>query len=195
MRVSKVRRNVTQFWKVWADIMKKADAMSLSIGALGALDTYLTATILPLPVFVTFIAWASFFILGGGIAGLKQSIACNLLGIAIASATLLASLIVPESKPFLALCVGLGSAAMVQASKLPLFAPTPAVVWGFASTVATFVASAVPIQHAGLTNPGLVAAAAMIVGALFGYASEVWGNAMIKAPGVSPAVSQTSRST
>jgi hypothetical protein len=161
--------------------MKKADAMSLSIGALGALDTYLTATILPLPVFVTFIAWASFFILGGGSAGLKQSIACNLMGIAIASLTLLASLLVPGSTLFLSICVGLGSCAMVQASKLELFAPTPAVVWGFASTVATFVASGVPIEHVGLRNPGLVAAAAMILGALFGYASELWGNAMVKA--------------
>jgi hypothetical protein len=169
--------------------------MSLSIGALGALDTYLTATILPLPVFVTFIAWASFFILGGGIAGLKRSIACNLLGIVIASSTLLASLIMPESKLFLAVCVGVGSAAMVQASKLELFAPTPAVVWGFASTVATFVASGVPIQTAGLTNPGLVAAAAMIVGAAFGYASEAWGNAMVKAPVAPAAVTETPRTT
>lgn len=167
--------------------MKKSDAMSLSIGVLGAVDTYLTATVLPLPVFVTFIAWASFFILGGGVAGLKQSIACNLLGVVIASASLLASLIVPDSKPFLALCVGVGSAAMVQASKLPTFAPTPAVVWGFASTVATMVGTGVPISHAGLTNPGLVAAAAIILGALFGYASEVWGTAMIKAPTAAPA--------
>jgi hypothetical protein len=168
--------------------MKKSDAMSLSIGALGALDTYLTATVLPLPVFVTFIAWASFFMLGGGVAGLKQSISCNMLGIIIASASLLASLIMPESKPFLALCVGVGSAAMVQAGKLPRFAPTPAVVLGFASTVATMVGTGVPISHAGLTNPGLVAAAAMILGGLLGYASEVWGTAMIKAPTAAPAV-------
>jgi hypothetical protein len=168
--------------------MKKSDAMSLSIGVLGAVDTYLTATVLPLPVFVTFIAWASFFILGGGVAGLKQSIACNLLGVVIASASLLASSIIPDSTPFLALCVGVGSAAMVQASKLPAFAPTPAVVWGFASTVATMVGTRVPISHPGLTNPGLVAAAALILGALFGYASEVWGTAMIKEPTVAPAV-------
>jgi len=165
--------------------MKKADAMSLSIGVLGALDTYLTATILPVPVFVTFIAWASFFILGGGSSGLKQSISCNLMGIAIASLSLLASLLVPDNILFLSICVGLGSCGMVQASKLELFAPTPAVVWGFASTVATMVATGVPIAHVGLRNPALIAAAAMILGALFGYASELWGNAMIKTSGSS----------
>ena len=65
-------------------------------------------------MFVTFIAWASFFILGGGIAGLKQSIACNLLGVAIATSTLLASLLMPESKLFLATCVGLGFTAFTN---------------------------------------------------------------------------------
>jgi len=160
--------------------MKKPDAMSLSIGALGALDTYLTATVIPVPVFVTFIAWASFFILGGDIAGLKQSLACNMLGILISSLTLLTSLLLPGSTWFIALCVGVGSFAMVQASKIPLFAPTPAVVWGFASTVGTFVVSGVPIQHVGLNNPALVAATAMVLGGLFGYASELWGNAMSK---------------
>jgi hypothetical protein len=162
--------------------MKKTDAMSLSIGALGALDTYLTATIIPVPVWVTFIAWASFFILGGGAAGLKQSIACNLLGIAISSLTLLAIGAMSESTLFIAVCVGVGSAAMVQAAKIPLFAATPAVVWGFASTVGTTVATGVPMQHIGLTNPALIAATAMIIGALFGFASEAWGNAMAKAP-------------
>ena len=173
--------------------MKKPDAMSVSIGVLGAIDTFLTATIIPVPVWVTFIAWASFFILGGGVAGLKQSIACNLLGIAISSLTLLAIALSPSTPLLAAIWVGVGSAAMVQASKVPLFAPTPAVVWGFASTVGTTVATGVPILHPGWSHPTLVAAAAMIIGALFGFASEVWGNAMSKAaaPAVVPEASHT----
>lgn len=162
--------------------MKKPDAMSLSIGVLGAVDTYLTATVVPVPVFVTFIAWASFFIVGGGKAGLKQSLACNMAGIVISSTTLLVSLLAPGSTLCLSVCVGVGSLAMVQASKLELLAPTPAIVWGFASTVGTFVATGVPITHLGITNPGLVAAAAMVLGALFGFASELWGNAMASEP-------------
>jgi len=65
--------------------MRKLDAYSISIGVLGAIDIYLTATLILVPVWVTFIAWASFFILGGKRSGLTQSIASNLTGIAIAS--------------------------------------------------------------------------------------------------------------
>lgn len=160
--------------------MKKLDAYSISIGVLGAVDTYLTATIILVPVWVTFIAWASFFILGGKSSGLKQSIASNLTGIAIASLTLLSISTLGGNPLIAAICVGIGSAAMVQASKVPLLTAIPAIVWGFASTVGTTVATGRPITTPGLDNPALVAAAAMILGGVFGYLSEVWGNAMTK---------------
>jgi len=158
--------------------MRKLDAYSISIGVLGAIDTYLTATLILVPVWVTFIAWASFFILGGKRSGLTQSIASNLTGIAIASITLLAITLLNGNPLIAAICVGIGSAAMVQASKIPLLKAIPAIVWGFASTVGTSVATGMPITTAGLNNPGIVAAAAMILGGLFGYLSELWGDAM-----------------
>lgn len=160
--------------------MRKLDAYSVSIGVLGAVDTYLTATLILVPVWVTFIAWASFFILGGKSSGLKQSIASNLTGIVIASLTLLAISALKANPLVAAICVGIGSAAMVQASKIPLLTAIPAIVWGFASTVGTTVATAKPITTVGLENPALVAAAAMILGGVFGYLSEVWGDAMTR---------------
>jgi hypothetical protein len=158
--------------------MKKLEAYSVSIGVLGAIDTYLTATLILVPVWVTFIAWASFFILGGKSSGLVRSIASNLTGVVIASLTLLTISALNGNPLIAAICVGLGSAAMVQASKLPLLSAIPAIVWGFASTVGTSVATDQPITAAGLANPGLVAAAALILGGIFGYLSEVWGDAM-----------------
>jgi len=160
--------------------MKKLDAYSVSIGVLGAVDTYVTATLILVPVWVTFIAWASFFILGGKFSGLKQSIASNLTGIAIASLTLLAISAVNANPLLSAICVGSGSAAMVQASKIPLLTAIPAIVWGFASTVGTTIATGKPITTTGLANPAVVAAAAMILGGVFGYLSEVWGDAMTR---------------
>lgn len=160
--------------------MKKLDAYSVSIGVLGAVDTYLTATLVLVPVWVTFIAWASFFILGGKSLGLLRSIASNLTGITIASLTLLAIPILGGSPLAAAVCVGVGSAAMVQASKTPLLTAIPAIVWGFASTVGTTIATGKPISTVGLENPGLVAAAAMILGGVFGYLSEVWGDALCR---------------
>lgn len=162
--------------------MKQLEAYSVSIGVLAVVDTFLTATVILVPVWVTFIAWASFFILGGKIEGLKRSIASNLTGIIIASLTLIAISVLNESPIIVAICVGIGSAAMVQASKISLLSAIPAIVWGFASTVGTTVATNTPITTLGWDNPALVAAAAMILGGIFGFLSEVWGNAMCKKP-------------
>jgi hypothetical protein len=160
--------------------MKKPEAMSLSIGVLGAVDTYLTAKLILVPVWVTFIAWASFFVLGGGRRGFVRSIACNLTGIVIASATLWAIALSSAGAVLAAVFVGIGSAAMVQASKVPLLSTTPAIVLGFASTVGTCVATGKPITTPGLDNPTLVAAVAMLLGDGFGLASELIGNALEK---------------
>ena len=109
--------------------MKKPEALSVSIGVLGAVDTFVTATLIPVPVWVTFIAWASFVVVGGGRRGWVQSLACNGTGIVIASLTLLVIALSSAGAVGAAVLVGLGSAAMVQASKVPLLAPTPAIVW------------------------------------------------------------------
>ena len=158
--------------------MKSKEAYTVSIGVLGAVDTYLTATVLPVPVWVTFIAWASFFIVGGGNKGLVQSIASNLTGLVISSLTLLAISSTSGTPLAVAVLVGIGSAAMVQASKATLLAILPAIVWGFASTVGTTVATGKPITTAGFDNPALIAATALVVGGLFGWVSEIVGEAL-----------------
>jgi hypothetical protein len=162
--------------------MKKSEAFTVSIGVLAVVDTYVTATVFPVPVWVTFIAWASFFVVGGGSAGFVQSVASNLVGLVIASLSLLAIASSTQTPIIAAICVGVGSAAMVQASKLKLLNVLPAVVWGFASTVGTTVATGKAITTAGIHNPALVAAAALVTGALFGIVSEVLGDALTHKP-------------
>src|ERR1700748_2885192 len=100
--------------------MKKIEALTVSIGVLAVVDTYVTATVFPVPVWVTFIAWASFFVVGGGPRGFVQSVASNLTGLVIASLSLLAITSTGPAPLAVAICVGVGSAAMVQASKLKL---------------------------------------------------------------------------
>jgi hypothetical protein len=153
-------------------------AAMISLGALGAIDTYLTATILPVPVWVTFIAWASFFACGGGADGFVKSIARNFTGIAIASLTLLVIAIGPTHPIFAAICVGLGTSAMVAASAIPLLAFPPAIVFGFASMVGTTVATGKTILTGDISHPTIVAAVAMLVGAAFGYLSELGTNTL-----------------
>ena len=160
-------------------VVKQIEALTIAIGVLGAVDTWFTAVVVPLPVWVTFIAWASFVIVGGGTQGWVRSVASNLTGIAIASITLLLIGLLPESPLIAAILVGLGSAAMVQASKLGLLSTIPAIVWGFASLVGTTFAIGTPITTpVFIGHPTLVAAAAMIVGATFGLLAETWANAM-----------------
>jgi hypothetical protein len=160
--------------------MRQLNALSISIGVLGGVATLLTATIVTVPVWVIFIAWASFFILGAGTDGMVKSIASNLTGIAIASLTLLVISALGGGTLVAAVAVGAGSAAMVQASKIALLSKIPAIVWGFASTVGTAAATGHPITTTSINNPGLVAALAMFLGAVFGIASEYWGTAMTK---------------
>jgi len=158
--------------------MKKSEAYTVSIGVLAVVDTWLTATVFPVPVWVTFIAWASFFVLGAGRAGFVKSVASNLAGAVISSLTLLGIATTSGSALAVAVLVGIGSAAMVQASKIKLLDVLPAIVWGFASTVGATVATGKPITTWGLSNPGLVAAAALVTGAAFGFVSEVLGDAL-----------------
>lgn len=157
--------------------MSKISALALSVGVLGMLSTLMTATVWKLPVWVLFLAWASFFFVGSGVAGLLKSVACNWTGIAIATATLL-SVHNTSSAMWLAIAVGIGSFAMVQVSRLPWVSATPAIVFGFAMTVGTIAATGNSISTTGVSNPALIAATTALVGAAFGVASE-WGAAAI----------------
>lgn len=171
--------------------MRQLDALSISIGVLGGVATLMTATVLPIPVWVIFIAWASFFILGGGPGGMVRSIASNLTGIVIASLTLLVIHALGGGAVIAAIAVGVGSAAMVQASKISLLSRIPAIVWGFASTVGTVAVTGQDITTASISNPALVAVLSMVLGAVFGIASEYWGAAMTARPVADPATGPT----
>ena len=148
-------------------------AAMVSLGVLGAIDTYITATIFPVPVWVTFIAWASFFACGGGTAGLVKSVLSNWTGILIASVCLLVIHFAPAAPIWAAIVVGLGTSAMVLVQLKSILSFTPSVVFGFASFVGTTAATDTTIVTSGITHPTLVAMAAMLLGALFGYLSEM----------------------
>ncbi|BCQ28932.1 hypothetical protein NK8_71220 (plasmid) [Caballeronia sp. NK8] len=57
---------------------------------------------------MTFIAWASFFVLGGGRAGFVKSVALNLTGLVIASLTLLCIATTSGGAVAVAVLVGIG---------------------------------------------------------------------------------------
>lgn len=157
-------------------------ASMISLGVLGAIDTYITATILPVPVWVTFIAWASFFACGGGQHGFVKSVASNATGIVIASLTLLVIHFGVQHPIFAAICVGAGTSAMILASAVPLLSFPPAIVFGFASTVGTMVATGKSIVTMDTSHPTIIAAVAMLLGASFGLLSQVGSNVLARKP-------------
>jgi Protein of unknown function (DUF1097) len=159
--------------------VSEKNALTLSIGVLGAVAVWLTALVIQVPVWVVFIAWASFFILGGGPRGLLQSAASNLTGIAIASLCLLVSQEATLGVWMTGVVVGLGSALMVAVSRVPLLAAIPAIVWGFASTVGTTAVTGREILYSdSIGHPVLMVVTAMLLGGVFGIASETLANVM-----------------
>ncbi|CAN5198774.1 hypothetical protein BH09ACT8_BH09ACT8_28050 [soil metagenome] len=157
--------------------MSKVTALSISVGVFGMLSTLMTATVWQLPVWVLFLAWASFFFVGTGWTGLLKSVACNWTGILIATATLL-SVHSTTSALLVSIAVGVGSFAMVQASRLSWLSAAPAIVFGFAMTVGTIAATGFPVTTGGLSHPALVAGTTALVGGGFGVASE-WGAGLL----------------
>lgn len=159
--------------------MSEKNALTLSIGLLGAVAVWLTAYVIEVPVWVVFIAWASFFILGGGPRGLLRSAASNLTGIVIASLCLLVAQRADLGVWLTGVVVGIGSALMVAVSRVPLLAAIPAIVWGFASTVGTTAVTGREMLYSdSIGHPVLIVATAMLLGGLFGLASEVFANVM-----------------
>lgn len=162
--------------------MDSRSALTLSIGVLGGLAVALTAEVITVPIWVVFLTWASFFFVGGGVAGWVRSLSSNLGGVVIASASLYAAHLMGGSLWVTALAVGVGSAVMVQASWVPLLATTPAVVVGFASTVSTVAGTGNTITVTTISHPGLVAATACVVGATFGLLSEYLAGVLTREP-------------
>lgn len=166
--------------------MTPRSALTISIGALGGLAVALTAEVITVPIWVVFLTWASFFFVGGGVAGWMRSLSCNIVGVIIAAASLYAAHLMGGSLWVTALAVGVGSAAMVQASWVPLFSTTPAVVVGFAATVSTVVGTGNTITVTTVSHPALVAAMACLIGASFGLLSEYIAKVLTREPSSEP---------
>ena len=164
-------------------MMSPLAALTLSITVLAAIDTYLTATILPLPVWVTFIAWASFFACGGGQQGFVKSVISNWVGVLIGTVALLIIQFAPTSAILAAISVGVCSGAMIVASAAPGLKYPPAIVFGFASFFSTVFGTGHGVFEVGMHHPTFVAMASMLLGAGFGIASEYFANALtVRAP-------------
>jgi hypothetical protein len=164
-------------------------ALAISIGVLGGIATFLFLSPigLGLQIWAAFIAWASFYHCGGKVAGLQASVAANLWGVLWGALTLIAatgtgvadSLGLPM---WAAICVAVGVAIMILGAKIPALSAIPAQVYGYAATVAFALLTNATgaLTEVSLANPAVVVALSMVVGGLFGYASEQLAGKLVK---------------
>lgn len=159
-------------------------ALATSVGLLAVLDTWLfvvpLADFLPNLVWISFIAWGCHFHSGGGVKGSTTAIIGMSFGALVGMvAVMLASGPLAGAGDFAApIAVGLGAAVICLASAIALLKTVPASVYGFA-------AIAGPILLAGTAPEDAIlpVVVAVIIGAAFGYVSEMLANALTrKAP-------------
>lgn len=160
--------------------MSQLVALSVSIGVLGAVATWLCLTF-GLLIWAAFIAWACYFHSGADAAALKNTIVCNAFGAFCAWVAALIILSFPMADTlglpvWAAIVVGLTVLLMCLASQIKAFALIPASVYGYAATFAFLLQTPEMLakerlMSAGLTNGLIIVVVSMILGALFGWAS------------------------
>lgn len=157
-------------------------ALAIVIGALAALATWLClGTSLGLQVWALFVGWGSFYHTGGKEAGLQKSAVNHVWGALVAAVALIVVGNVAGSVVVTSLIVGLSVVAMVLGAHVPLLSTIPAAVYGYASTAALTLLTAVPLSDAGAVfKAAAMVVISMIVGNVFGYVSEKGAGALAK---------------
>ena len=163
-------------------------ALATSVGVLAVGATWLFSldplASNNLQIWQAFIAWGCHFHSGGKVTGTRNTIACMSFGAAIGmGALLLAGQLGALGQLAAPLAVGIGAAVIVLASKLPILATIPASVYGFAS-IAGLVILGTGMTPQGALVPTILS---VVIGAAFGYVSEMVAGALTKAPAAAPA--------
>ena len=154
-------------------------ALALSVGVLAVIDTWLfvvpLAAMLPGLVWISFIAWGCHFHSGGGVKGMTTAIVgmsfgalVGMVAVILASGALagLGNLAAP-------IAVGLGAFVICLASAVPLLATIPASVYGFAA-----IAGPILLAEMSPTEAIVPTIISVVIGAVFGIASEYLANAL-----------------
>jgi uncharacterized protein DUF1097 len=152
-------------------------ALSISIGVLIALWTYVALGVAGLPVWAGIVAWGCFFAAGGKTTGLSKTIAANLSGVVWAFLALYAAKTLGGTVPVLSLCVGVAALLMVLQAKIPALSFIPGAFLGAATAVSVVVGAGAAFPH-----PWIKTIIALVAGAVLGYLSEMLAGSMSRAP-------------
>ncbi|MCF7988169.1 MAG: DUF1097 domain-containing protein [Methylovulum sp.] len=163
--------------------MEKLTALSLSIGVLAGVATFLAVGPASGVFFIwaATIAWAAYFFLGATKEALVNTIVCGIFGVVMAWITaILLTEISPEATlgfPFMAaVTVAVAVVVMCLAANIPQLATIPASVLGYSSTFAYLLQTPDKLNQdvllgISLSNPLLVISISIVVGTYFGQFS------------------------
>jgi hypothetical protein len=152
-------------------------ALAVSIGILIAAWTYIAlGTAAALPVWAGIVAWGCFFAAGGKTTGLTKTVASNLSGVFWAFVALYLSASLPGVGA-LSLLVGVAALFMVLQSKIAVLSFIPGAFLGAATAVSVVVGAEGKFPH-----PWARTVIALVLGAVFGYLSEMLAGAIARKP-------------
>lgn len=161
--------------------MKLYTALGISIGVLAGILCIICdllsgtgISIISIAAWPGFIAWACYFAVGGKKEGLSKTLASNTLG------AIMGFLIVWLTGPLsflggsisLAICVAIGSFILCVAANIDLLSFIPGSFCGCASCFGFHVGTDLSLLVTCILS--------LVVGALFAYASDIWGHKMAK---------------
>jgi len=153
-------------------------ALSISIGLLAVVATWIFVgplAFLGLQIWQAFIAWGSFFHSGGKRAGLQNTVVCMTFGVVVGALSVLLSGSLPLGVLAAPVAVGVGAAVLVLAAHLGALSTIPASVYGFASVAGLILLKGLKPLDAVL--PTIIS---LVIGAVFGWASEVGAGSLTK---------------
>jgi hypothetical protein len=155
-------------------------ALAVSIGLLAVVATWVflgPLAAFQMQIWQAFIAWACFFHSGGKTDGLQKTIVCMSFGALVGMASvMLAGQLGGLGGLAAPVAVGIGAAVIVLAAHIGLLGTIPACVYGFAS-----VAGLILLKGLAPTAAIVPTIASIVVGALFGWASEMLAGKLTKA--------------
>lgn len=163
--------------------MSSLIALSVSIGVLGAVATWLSLGPLGgyILIWAVFVGWATFFATGGNNVALKNTIICGVFGVVCAWVAALIILGIPLANILTlpvwgGIVVGVTVLAMCLAAHIPALSTIPASVYGYACTFAYLLQTPDALSMAALTavnfgNALIIISVSVSVGAIFGLLS------------------------
>jgi len=172
--------------------MSQLTALSLAIGVLGAVATFLFLQFGGIVIWAAFVAWGCFFHCGGNTDALRNTIVGNIFGALVATIAAMIILSIPLGDTlglplWAGIVVGVTVIALCMAANIQALSVIPASVYGYACVFAYLLQTKDALSVAALTSPNfgnafVTVAVSMVIGALFGYASGKLGAAFTAKP-------------